>query len=65
MSDKETCSRIERRSVIKFLVAEGCKAVEIYRRMSTVYDATCCIKKQTQRTNAKKTKNKRRGHLAS
>ena len=29
MSDKKSCSRIEERSVIKFLVAEGCKAVEI------------------------------------
>ena len=40
MADKEACSRIEQRSVIKFLVAEGCKAVEIHRRMSTAYGAT-------------------------
>ena len=36
MSDKEACTKIEKRSVIKFLVAEGCKAVEIHWRMSTV-----------------------------
>ena len=44
MSDKEACSRIEKRSVIKFLVAERCKAVEIHRRMSIVYGATYFIK---------------------
>ena len=33
----KNCSRIEERAVIKFLVAEGCKAVEIHRRMSAVY----------------------------
>ena len=62
---------MEQQSVIKFLVAEGCKAAEIHRRMSTVYGATCFInnkhKKQTQGTdikNKRKTdiKNKRRGH---
>ena len=37
--DKETCSRIEQQSVIKFLVAERCKAVEIHRRTSTVFGA--------------------------
>ena len=37
MLDDEACSKIEKRSVIKFLVAEGCKAVEIHRRMSIVY----------------------------
>ena len=36
MSDKEACSRIEQRLVIKILVAEGCKPVEIHKRMSTV-----------------------------
>ena len=50
MSDKEAGSRIEEQSVIKFLVAEGCKAVEILRRMSTVYGAISFIK------------NKRSGH---
>ena len=45
MVDKETGSRIEQQSVIKFLVAEGWKAVEIHRRMSTVYDATCFSRK--------------------
>ena len=33
MSDKEACSRIEQRSVIKISIAEGCKAVKIHRRM--------------------------------
>ena len=37
MSDKKACSRIDEQFVIKFLVAEGCKAVEIHTRMSTVY----------------------------
>ena len=36
MSDKEACSRIEQWLVIKFVVVEGCKAVEIHKRMSTV-----------------------------
>ena len=71
MSDKEACSRIEQRSVIKFLVAEGCKAVEIHRRISTVYNATCFItnkhKEQTQgrtyRINAKKTKRTNAGAI--
>ena len=45
MSDKEASSRIEQRSVIKFLAAEGCKAVEIHSRMSTVYGATCFNRK--------------------
>jgi len=41
MSDKDACSRIEQWSGIKFLVIEGCKAVKIHRRMSTVYGDTC------------------------
>lgn len=45
MADQEACSRIEQRSVIKFLVAEECKPVEIHRRMSTVYGATCFSRK--------------------
>ena len=45
MADKEACTRIEQQSVIKFLVAEGCKAVEIHRRMSTANGATCFSKK--------------------
>ena len=36
MSDKKACSRIEKRSVIKFLVAEECKAEEIGRRMQSL-----------------------------
>ena len=46
MADKEACTRIEQQSVIKILVAEGCKAVEIHRRMSTVNGATCFSKKK-------------------
>uniref|UniRef100_A0A7N6BDS1 Mos1 transposase HTH domain-containing protein n=1 Tax=Anabas testudineus TaxID=64144 RepID=A0A7N6BDS1_ANATE len=38
-------SRIEQWSVIKFLVAAGCKPAEIHRRMSTVYGATCFSQK--------------------
>ena len=61
MSNKEACSIIEQRSVIKFLVAEGCKAVEIHRRMSTVYGATCFIKnKHNEQTNGTNIKNKRK-----
>ena len=45
MADKKACSRTEQRSVIKFFVAEGCKAVEIHRRMSTAYGATCFSRK--------------------
>ena len=41
MADQKACSRIEQQSVIKFLVAKECKPVEIRRRMSTVYGATC------------------------
>ena len=62
MSDKETCSRIELQSVFKFLVAEGCKAAQIHRRMTTVNGATCFIKnkhkKQTQETNIKNKRKK-------
>ncbi|BFZ19333.1 hypothetical protein BsWGS_22372 [Bradybaena similaris] len=45
MADQEACSRIEQRSVIKFLVAEECKPVEIHRRMSTVDGAKCFSRK--------------------
>ena len=74
MSDKEACSRIKQRSVIKFLVAEGCKAVEIHRRMSIVYVATqphvslkTSTKNETHWINIKNKrkkdmKNKRKGH---
>ena len=37
MSDKKSCSRTDERLVIKLLVAEGCKDVEIHTRMSIVY----------------------------
>ena len=71
MSDKEACSRIKQRSVIKFLVAKGCKVVEIHRRIHTMYGTKCFIKNKheeiTLRTNIKNKrkkdiKNKRRGH---
>jgi len=42
---KDACSRIVQRSVINLLVAEGCKAVEIRRRMSIVYGDTCFSRK--------------------
>ena len=45
MAAQEACSRIEQRSVITFLVAEGCRPVEIHRRMSTVYGFTCFSQK--------------------
>ena len=73
MSDKKACSKIEKRSVIKFLVAEVCKTVEIHRRMSTMYASkaqspkfhflrsfanSCVPLKQVK----KDIKNKHRGH---
>ena len=33
MSDKKAGSRIEEQTIIKFLVAEGCKAVKIHGRL--------------------------------
>ena len=45
MLDKEACSRIEQRSVIKCLGVEGSKAVEICRRRSNMYGATCFSRK--------------------
>ena len=45
MANGEVCSKIEQRSVITLLVAEGCKAVEIHRRISTAYGATCFCRK--------------------
>ena len=71
MSDKKASSRVKERSVIKYLVAEGCKAVEIHRKMLTVYARPnhflrsfvnsgnyCKLLKQVK----KDIKNKRRGH---
>ena len=46
MADQEAYSRIEQRSVIRFLVAEGCEPVEVHRRMSAVCDATCISQKR-------------------
>ena len=39
------CSRLEQRSVIKFLVAEKCKSCEIYRRMFNVFGEASFSKK--------------------
>ena len=36
-SGKAECSKLEQRSVIKFIVAEKCKPCEIYRRMCVIY----------------------------
>ena len=35
------CSRLEQRSVVKFLVAEKCKLGEFFRRMCDVDRETC------------------------
>ena len=40
------CSRLEQRSVIKFLVAEKCKQCEVYRRMCNVYGEAYFNKKK-------------------
>ena len=49
MSDLESSSRIEERSVIKFLVAEQCKLREIFKRMSAVYEETYFSQKHVYR----------------
>ena len=49
MADQKVCSRIELPSVPNFLVAEGCKPVEIHRRMSAVYGATCFSRKKVHK----------------
>ena len=38
-------SRLEQRSIIKYLVAETCKPCEIYRTLCDVYEETCFNKK--------------------
>ena len=53
MFDKDASSRIEQRSVIKFLVAEGCKAVEIHSRKSIEYGTSCFIKNKRWRHQSK------------
>ena len=35
------CTKLEQRSVIKFLLTEKCKPCEIYRTMSDVYGEAC------------------------
>ena len=55
MTDLKSCSRIEQRSVIKFLVAEQCKPSDIFRRMSDMYEEACCSQKMsTNRLNYSK-----------
>ena len=48
MSDLESSSRIEERSVIKFLV-EQCKLREIFKRMSAVYEEAYFSQKHVYR----------------
>ena len=40
-ANQTECSRLEQRSVIKFVVAEKCKPCEMYRRMCDIYGETC------------------------
>ena len=40
------CNRLEKKSVIKFLVAENCKLCEIYRRMCDAYREACFSQKK-------------------
>ena len=39
------CSKLEQRSVIKFLLVEKCKSYEIYRRIHAVYREACFSQK--------------------
>lgn len=39
-----TTSKTDQRAVIKFLTLEGCKPVDIHRRMLAVYGDTCVSK---------------------
>ena len=39
------CSRLEKRSFIKFLVAEKCKTCEMYRRMYDVIETRVSFEK--------------------
>ena len=41
MAAMESCSWIDQRSVIKFLVAEQCKTSAIFRKISAVYEEAC------------------------
>ena len=41
MAQITECSRLEQRSVIKFLVAQKCKQYETYRRMCNMYGKAC------------------------
>ena len=48
MADLEICSRVEQKSVRKFLVAELSKPSEIFRRMSDVYEEACFSQKMSK-----------------
>ena len=45
-ANQTKCSRLEQRSIFKFLVAEKCKPCEIYRKMSDVYGEETCFSKK-------------------
>ena len=47
MADLESCSNIEERSMIKFLVAEECKTSEIFKRMSVFMKKHVSAKKMS------------------
>ena len=53
IANQVKCSRLEQRSIIKFLLAENCKPCEIYRRICDVYGEARFIKKKmfTNRLN--------------
>ena len=56
MSDEEACFKIERWSVIKFLVAEGCKLWKcIGECQLCVYGATCFIKNKDKEQRQEQT----------
>ena len=39
----ETCTREEKRSVIRFLRVEGVKPIEVHRRMKVQYGDACLL----------------------
>ena len=46
VANQTECSRLEQRSVIKFLVAEKCNPCETYRKMYDVFRETYFIEKK-------------------
>ena len=46
LANQTKCSRLEQRSIIKFLVVERYKPYEIYRRMCDVYGEACFDEKK-------------------